>query len=168
MQFKGIVFCTVLDYQRHLPMNRIITFFATGCFAGKIPIAPGTWGTAVGLLLYWLIRPLDVSLYIVTAAAFVLFAVWISDQAAKMYGEADPQEVVIDEIAGYLVTMTLHTTTLSMAFIGFILFRAMDITKPWPARRCEKLRGGWGIVMDDLMAGIYANGALWIFERWLV
>jgi len=148
-------------------MRSFILFFATGCFSGKLPLAPGTWGSLVGLLLFWLLSPLNVSLYIATIFAFLLFAVWISHEALKIYGGSDPREVVIDEIAGVLITMTLHTPTISIAIAGFLLFRIMDIAKPWPAGRFEKLPGGWGIVMDDAMAALYANAALWIFEHFL-
>ncbi|MFH0798603.1 MAG: phosphatidylglycerophosphatase A [Pseudomonadota bacterium] len=139
-------------------MNRIITFFATGCYAGNIPVAPGTWGTVVGLALYWLIRTLPAPAYGATVVAFIAFAVWISDQASRIFGEEDPQQVVIDEIAGILVTLAFLHPSLKVAMAGFVLFRLFDITKPPPIRWIERrFAGGLGIVFDDVAAGVYAN-----------
>ena len=145
-------------------MRHFIKFFATGCYAGKIPVAPGTAGTIVGVLLYLLIRPLPHLIYLVTTIAFIFFAAWVATQAQGIYGEQDPQQVVIDEIAGFLVTMAFHKLDYSLVFGGFILFRAFDIVKPFPIRWIERhYLSGWGVVLDDVAAGIYANVALWFF-----
>ena len=143
-------------------MRHLINFLATGCFVGKIPIAPGTAGTVVGVLLYLLIWPLPPILYVVTTVTFIFFAVWVSTKAQEIYGEQDPREVVIDEIAGFLVTMAFHKYDVSLIIGGFILFRIFDIVKPFPLRWIERrFLSGWGIVLDDVAAGIYANVALW-------
>ncbi|HPQ80829.1 MAG TPA: phosphatidylglycerophosphatase A [bacterium] len=146
-------------------MRRFITFFATGCYSGMIPLAPGTWGTLVGFAFYWLLSGLSAPAYAVTTIAFIAFAVWVSTNAQAIFEEADPQRVVIDEIAGFLVTMAVHRVDLSTAIGGIVLFRIFDIVKPPPIRWIERrFSDGRGVVFDDVMAGIYANAALWFFE----
>ena len=126
-------------------------------------MAPGTWGTAVGVGIYWLIRYLPTPAYVVTVIAFIFFAIWVSTRAQAVFGETDPQRVVIDEVAGYLVTMAFHAPTLAVALGGFVLFRIFDITKPPPVRWMERrFSDGRGVVLDDVFAGIYANAALWL------
>ncbi len=145
-------------------MRQLIIFFSTVCYVGKIPIAPGTWGTAVGVGIYWLIRYLPAPAYVVTVIGFIFFSIWVSTKAQTIFGETDPQRVVIDEVAGYLVTMAFHPQALPVAIAGFILFRIFDITKPPPVRWMERrFSDGRGIVLDDVFAGIYANAALWLF-----
>lgn len=144
-------------------MRHIIMFFATVCYVGRLPLAPGTWGTAVAVGFYWLIRYLPPPAYAITVVAFIFFAVWISGLAQRILVETDPQEVVIDEMAGYLVTMAFHPPKLAVAIAGFILFRIFDIAKPPPIRWIErKCPGGLGVVLDDVVAGIYANLVLWL------
>jgi len=143
-------------------MRHVYTFIATGCYSGKLPLAPGTWGTAVGVLFYWFIGWMPTLAYCATVLAFIFLAVWASEHAARIYKKKDPQVVVIDEIAGYLVTMAFHKPTLSLMIAGFVLFRLFDIIKPPPARWFERsFPGGKGIVYDDLVAGIYANITLY-------
>jgi phosphatidylglycerophosphatase A len=145
-------------------MRHFINFLATGCFIGKVPVAPGTAGTLVGVLLYLLIHPLPIFVYVVTVIAFIFLSAWVATKAQAIYGEQDPQEVVIDEIAGYLVTMAFHKFDVSLIIGGFVLFRIFDIVKPFPLRWIERrFLSGWGIVLDDVAAGIYANLALWFF-----
>jgi phosphatidylglycerophosphatase A len=94
----------------------------------------------------------------VAAAAFVVTAVgiWAADVVARDLGKKDPQVVVVDEVAGLLVTMLpMRDVSWRAVLVGFLLFRLFDVTKPWPVRGMEKLPGGWGIVMDDVFAGIY-------------
>lgn len=144
-------------------MKYFIQFLSSGCLAGYLPVAPGTWGTVVGFGFYWLLKGLPLPLYLATVVAFVFFAVWLSERARHLFGGDDPPKVVVDEIAGYLVTMAFHTPTLFIALAGFVLFRGFDILKPPPIRLAERrLRGGWGIVLDDVLAGVYANAALYL------
>ena len=145
-------------------MNRLIKFLATGCYAGLIPYAPGTMGTIVGALFYLLIRPLPGIAYEVTVVAFIFLAAWVATRAQEIYKQQDPQVVVIDEIAGILVTMAFHRFDIYMLIAGFVLFRIFDIVKPFPIRFVERrFASGWGVVLDDVAAGIYANIALWFF-----
>lgn len=147
-------------------MRHITTFLATGCFAGYIPVAPGTCGTVVGLGLYWSLRTLPVHVYVVTTLVFIVLAVWVASLAQQMFQSVDPPQIVIDEIAGLLVTMAFHRPDVWVALTGFILFRIFDITKPPPIRWIEgRFSDGRGVVLDDVLAGVYANAALW-FLSW--
>ncbi|MBN1283048.1 MAG: phosphatidylglycerophosphatase A [Proteobacteria bacterium] len=140
-------------------------FFATGCFAGRIPLAPGTWGTVVGLGLYWLVRYLPPLSYAIFTVTFVVFAIWIATRAQSIFEETDPPQVVIDEIAGYLVTMAFHRPSFALAVVGFVLFRIFDIVKPPPIRWIERrFSDGRGVVLDDVMAGLYASVSLLALE----
>lgn len=129
----------------------IATWF--GC--GLVPMAPGTVGALGAIPLYWLVirggRPG------VGAAAVVvtLAGIWAASIVARQLGRKDPQVVVVDEVAGMLVTM-LPVPQLSWraVAVGFVVFRVLDITKPWPIRELEKLPAGWGIVLDDVAAGV--------------
>ena len=145
-------------------MRHLITFLATACYIGKFPFAPGTAGTVVGVLLYLLIQPLSAFLYVVTVVTFIFVAAWVSTKAQDVWGEQDPQEVVIDEVVGFLVAMAFHRVDLWMLVGGFVLFRVFDIVKPFPIRWIERrFVSGWGIVLDDVAAGVYTNVALWFF-----
>ncbi len=138
--------------------ERFIRITATGLGSGLSPLAPGTAGTLVGVLVYMVFSPFPWPLYLLSVVAFSLFAVYVSREAERIYNEKDPPRIVIDEIAGLLVTMFLVEPTLLHVFCGFILFRAFDIIKPFPIRLCEqKFPGGYGVVADDIVAGVYAN-----------
>jgi phosphatidylglycerophosphatase A len=144
---------------------------ATALGAGYAPIAPGTWGSAVGLLL-WFALPSSVWIQALAIVAVAVAGVWSGGVAERHFGRTDPGEVVIDEVAGMLVTLFLNPVSWWGAVAGFLLFRAADIVKPFPARRLEGLHGGFGIMADDVMAGIYANLALrlciWLFGHLVI
>ncbi len=139
---------------------------ATMFGAGRAPIAPGTVGTLAAVPLAVLAQRLLPDWgFLIVAAGVALLGVWASGVTARAMAMEDPGPVVIDEVAGYFVTIlflpaTLWTRPWTVIVLGFILFRAMDIIKPQPARWAEGLPGGWGIVTDDLIAGAYANLAL--------
>ena len=132
---------------------------ATALGAGYAPVAPGTWGSAVGLLL-WFALPSTPWIQALVIVAVVAAGVWSGGVAERHFGRSDPGQVVIDEVAGMLVTLFLNPVGWRGAIAGFLLFRAADVLKPFPARRLERLHGGLGIMADDVMAGIYANLAL--------
>ncbi|MBI4211507.1 MAG: phosphatidylglycerophosphatase A [Deltaproteobacteria bacterium] len=148
-------------------MKNMILFLASGFYSGKLPKAPGTWGSLVGIIIYKLFYPLPTSLFLLTLVGIIALSIWVSDEAARALGQKDPRIIVIDEIAGMLVTLALHVPTVSTLVIGFLLFRLFDVWKPFPCRSLEKLPGGWGIVLDDVMAGMYANIGLW-FLKWMM
>lgn len=139
-------------------MRKIILFLASGFGAGYLPGVPGTWGSLVGVLLFWPLSRLSPSLLAITVGTVAILSCWIAGLAEGFAGSKDPQIVVIDEIAGQFVSLIFLPFNWKIAAAGFLLFRLFDIWKPFPARLIqEKMPGGWGIVGDDLMAGIYAN-----------
>jgi phosphatidylglycerophosphatase A len=162
---------------------RLALFFATACGLGYLPKAPGTWGSLVGALVFSLIEfygPLDRSpdIYpgvregaiwaswtqLPMAVVIAAVGVWASNRAAGSGGRKDPQFVVIDEVSGQHLSYLLALAPVDWKYmlLGLILFRVFDIWKPFPARRAESLPGGWGIMADDWIAGIYAAMGLWI------
>ena len=149
-------------------MNRFILLFATGFGAGFSPIVPGTVGTLFAIPLYYFISSIPFPLYELTLFTFFFFSGWISSQAEKYWGKKDDRRIVIDEIMGFLVTMLWAPKTSLSIVMGFILFRFFDILKPFPIRRLEKIKSGFGVVLDDVLAGIYANIVLHLtFRIWL-
>ncbi|HSG31226.1 MAG TPA: phosphatidylglycerophosphatase A [Thermodesulfobacteriota bacterium] len=138
-----------------------VTFF----FLGNSPIAPGTAGTLGAILLLYFITNLSLPLYIALIIILTAVSIYMSTLAVNIYKKKDPSHVVIDEVCGYLFTMILIPFTWVNVILGFFLFRALDITKPYPIRKLEKLKDGYGIVLDDVLAGIYANIIMQIFIR---
>ncbi|MBW1897967.1 MAG: phosphatidylglycerophosphatase A [Deltaproteobacteria bacterium] len=138
--------------------QRVILFLATGFYAGKVPVAPGTFGTFVGLVFCFFLSRLDTAFILSCIALIIAFSVWIADKAEKLLARKDPGEIVIDEIAGIMVTMAFLPFTAFSALFGFIIFRFIDILKPFPIRYLEKkVPGGAGIVVDDIAAGVVGN-----------
>ena len=138
-------------------MNRLAVFLATAGGAGYAPVAPGTAGSAVGVLLYFLTWKWTLTGQLALLVVVSVLGVWASHQAARHFGREDPGPVVIDEVAGQLLTLIFAGGSLVTLVLGFLLFRALDIVKPWPARGFEELPGGLGIMADDLMAGFYGR-----------
>jgi len=133
-------------------------FLATGAYVGKIPFAPGTFGSLWGLPLAYLLSGLPVETAILSTAAFILFAIAVAHRATRLFGQQDPGCVVIDEIAGMAVTLLAMPFSAATAVLGFLLFRVLDILKPFPIRTLERrIPGGAGVVMDDVVAGIMGN-----------
>ena len=126
---------------------------------GYVPFAPGTFGSAAGLLI-WYLLPVSPVAQGFAVAAIVVLGSWSGTRAEHYLGRSDPGQVVIDEVAGMLVTLFLVNVGWAGALLAFLLFRLFDIVKPYPANRLERLPGGIGIMADDLMAGVYANVAL--------
>ncbi len=138
--------------------ERAVLFLATGFFIGTVPFAPGTFGSIIGLPVYFLISKLNIFLSVICTLLFIFFAIWVAAAAGKILKKEDPAEIVIDEIAGLIVTFVGLPFTLKTAIAGFIIFRTFDILKPFPIRTLEKkVAGGPGVVLDDVMAGIYGN-----------
>lgn len=143
------------------PLEACALAIATLFGAGRSPVAPGTAGTLAAVPLVYLAgRLLPEWGFAAATVALALVGVWAADRAACVLARKDPGAVVIDEAAGFFVTLLFLPVGAFTLGAGFLLFRALDILKPPPARRAERLRGGWGIVADDLVAGFYANLAL--------
>ena len=142
-------------------------FLATGFGSGFSPVAPGTAGTVVGLVLFWPLRGLGPLIQIAATFALFLLGVAAAEVTARRTGLKDPSIVVVDEIVGMWISLLMLPFTPAVAVAAFFLFRLMDVVKPPPARGFESLPGGWGIVLDDVMAGIYANlvvrAGLWLW-----
>ena len=130
---------------------------ATVFGVGYAPVAPGTFGSAAGLIAWWLLRPASTAVQ--AAAIVVIFIVgsWAGSVAERHFGRSDPGQVVIDEVMGMLITLFLNPVGWVGALAGFFLFRLFDVIKPYPANRLEKLHGGIGVMADDAMAAVYAN-----------
>ena len=141
--------------------NKAAVFLATGFYIGKIPFAPGTFGSLIGLPLCFLLAGIQISAAIIAALLIIALAIWISNVAERALERRDPGCIVIDEIAGMVVTLIGLPFNLTTAAIGFILFRILDILKPFPIRILDKrLPGGLGIVADDVVAGIFSNALI--------
>jgi phosphatidylglycerophosphatase A len=97
----------------------------------------------------------------------MVVGLWAATEAEHHFGGIDPGPVVIDEVIGMLITLALHPVNVLGAVLGFLIFRVLDVVKPWPARRLELLPGGFGVVLDDVMAGIYGNLLMWASIRLL-
>jgi phosphatidylglycerophosphatase A len=139
-------------------MTRLAVFVATGAYSGYFPIAPGTAGSLVGLVLFVALRAAGGPVVEATGLGILCVAgVWASTAAERHFGREDPGPVVIDEIVGMLVTLVFVPVSIVGALAGFVAFRILDVVKPWPANRLEHLGGGLGIVADDVMAGVYAH-----------
>ena len=147
--------------------NSIAKIIATFFYVGFIPVGPGTFGTLAAIPLFYALSLTNVYVYLAVTVIVILVSVWASTLAESIFQKSDPGQVVADEISGFLVTMILVPPTITNIFFGFLLFRLFDITKPYPVRELEKLPRGWGIVIDDVAAGIYACITLHIFGRWV-
>ena len=137
---------------------RLGLFVATCGYLGYVPIAPGTFGSAAGLLLFAAVRwSASTTLELALIVFLLAIGVWSASVAERHFGAVDPGPVVLDEVAGMLITLALIPVNVTGAIVGFFLFRALDVIKPWPANRMEALPGGLGVMADDAMAAVYGN-----------
>jgi phosphatidylglycerophosphatase A len=153
-------------------VTRLAVFIASFGYCGYFPVAPGTVGSAAGLVVYLLVwwiqsRAVEIGLIVLLFVA----GVWAGTAAERYFDGIDPGPVVIDEVVGMLITLAFIPVGLSGAVVGFFIFRVFDVIKPYPAGRLEALHGGLGVMADDAMAAIYANlalrGVLWLFPGWI-
>ena len=159
---------------------RWAVWLATGCGAGYLPFMPGTYGSALGVLLYLglaaLARTTAYPAWILGAAAIAVVAlsIWVAALALRSFYEPDPQVIVLDEVAGQVLALLPLPLTTPLApgsywiavGIGFLLFRALDALKPYPIWKAERLHGAWGVMGDDLVAGLIAAAALRAILWW--
>jgi phosphatidylglycerophosphatase A len=142
-------------------MRRLILFLSSNAGLGYFPVAPGTAGTLAGIPFFYILATLPPAQYAAAWTVVLLVAIWASDRAGKIYGIVDDRRIVIDELAGYLVTVAFLPFSWSTAILGFVFFRIFDITKPPPASWFDRrVKNGLGVVMDDVVAGIYGAVAL--------
>ena len=142
-------------------MMRLAVFVCTFGYVGYFPIAPGTVGSAAGLVFYllvwWAQSPIvEVGLIVALFAA----GVWAGTITERYFGGIDPGPIVLDEVVGMLITLAFIPVGVAGALAGFVLFRIFDVVKPYPAGRLEQLHGGLGVMADDAMAAVYANLSL--------
>jgi phosphatidylglycerophosphatase A len=139
-------------------MRRLGLFIATCGYLGYAPVAPGTFGSAAGLLVYAAVRSSGSQVVeVLTIVLLFVVGIWSGTEAEHHFGGVDPAPVVMDEVVGMLITLAFLPVTWLGALIGFLVFRVLDVYKPWPAARFERLPGGLGVMADDGMAAIYGN-----------
>jgi len=138
--------------------SRLAVAFASFGYVGFAPVAPGTVGSAAAIPFFLLLRLAHSAwLEIAVCAAIVVAGAWSARITEQALGVEDPGPVVIDEVVGMFVSLLFLPATWLVVLAGFVAFRVFDIIKPWPANRLEDVPGGWGVMADDVMAGIYAN-----------
>jgi phosphatidylglycerophosphatase A len=146
--------------QRSGAMDYLAALFASSLYVGYIPFASGTWGSLWGVALFLLLSPgLTVPVCIVLIPVLTVLGAFAAGRCEQFWGE-DPSRVVMDETVGMLVTLFMVPYSIPVAVAGFFLFRFYDIVKPPPVRQAEHLHGGWGVMADDILAGVYANLSL--------
>jgi phosphatidylglycerophosphatase A len=147
-------------------MSLFIRLLATWGGSGYAPVASGTAGTLAAIPFYLCLAGLSLPLYLLTLAAFFFLACWVSGKAEILFQEKDSGKIVIDEVVGYLITMTAIPFDWRYILAGFFLFRFFDIVKPPPASWFDqKLKNGYGVVLDDVAAGVYAWLCLFVLTR---
>ena len=140
-------------------MKLISKILTTSLGVGFLPLAPGTWGAAIGCLIVWLLsyyQVLNTPLLAILIIVFTLISVPMINTLEEEWGE-DPSKVVIDETVGLWITMLFVPFNFQNLLLAFILFRFFDIAKPLGIRKLEQIKNGWGVMLDDVLAGVYAN-----------
>jgi phosphatidylglycerophosphatase A len=152
-------------------MKLLALAVATACGVGYVPVAPGTFGSLAGLVVWWLLPQTAAAQAVAIVVLFVIGS-WSASVAERHFGGTDPGQVVVDEVMGMLITLFMVPVGWTGAVIAFLWFRVFDIIKPYPANKLEQLHGGVGVMADDGMAAVYGNVALritlWALARWIV
>ncbi|MEK6806519.1 MAG: phosphatidylglycerophosphatase A [Pseudomonadota bacterium] len=159
------------------PARLILTtpehLIAFGFGSGLSPVAPGTAGTLAAIPLWLALCWLPLPLYAAALVALILFGIWVCGESARLLGIPDCPGIVFDEIAGFCIAATPLILGISLPFwpgllLAFVLFRIFDILKPWPIRWLDsQVHGGFGIMLDDLFAGVYSAAVLWGVNAWM-
>jgi phosphatidylglycerophosphatase A len=148
----------------------VVIFVATGAYLGYAPVASGTFGTLAGVALYPVfeaLRQFSAPIYLLTFCGLVAAAIVIADEAEKIFGEKDSGKITIDEVAGYIAATLFLRPSLGVVAASFALFRFFDVVKIWPASHFDReVHGGPGVVLDDVISGLYANLTLRVLA-WL-
>jgi phosphatidylglycerophosphatase A len=142
-----------------LKENLSAKLLATFLGAGYFPFAPGTFGSLIALAIIWFLIPTFFYILIPISIGLFFLSVWSADRAEETFGK-DGSPIVIDEVAGIAISLVFVPHQVKYFVAAFLLFRFFDIVKPPPARSMERLKGGWGVTLDDVIAGIYANLSL--------
>jgi phosphatidylglycerophosphatase A len=154
-------------------MRRLALFISTFGYVGYAPVAPGTFGSVAGLAVFYAVRTTgSTAVEVGTIAVLFAIGVWAGTIAEHHFGGVDPAPIVLDEVVGMLITLCLLPVNGVGAFVAFLVFRVLDVVKPFPSARFEKLPGGLGVMADDGMAAVYANlamrGLIALTPGWLV
>ena len=149
--------------------NWLVRFFATGFGVGRFPFAPGTAGSILGVVYWWSLMYLQPWAHWLVFATAIAFAVWCSGEAAELFRKPDPPQVVIDEIVAMPLVLAGVGLVWWKVALGFVWFRVFDIWKPPPVRQAQAFSGGVGIVLDDLLAAVYAclttHAVIWLLDH---
>lgn len=148
-------------------MKRILQVIATFFYTGYLPLMPGTWASLVTTAAVYFIKPYwQAPVYIQIAAIVCIFFLGVpaAYAAEKHFNKKDPRHCVIDEVAGQMISLLLIPHTIAFYAAGFFLFRVFDVLKPPPVSTAEKIPGGWGIMIDDVVAGLYALALLQLYR----
>jgi len=164
-----------VPYAQWTLAQKATVLVSSGLYTGYIPIASGTWATALAILLYWPFAQFNrppgegngIFIYIAVVIALSIISIWTSDVAEKLHAEKDPHKVVIDEIAGFFVSMFLLPWEPMWVAAAFFGFRVFDVWKPYPIRQLQSLKGGLGITIDDLLAGVWTCALLHLARAFL-
>jgi phosphatidylglycerophosphatase A len=146
---------TAKEISKPAPGGFFIKLFATFFFTGYLPKAPGTWGSAATAIILFFFWPVEWYFQFPFIILFFVFGIWVGGRAEEYFGH-DGRQIVIDEVAGQMTALFMAPKLIVPYVLGFLLFRLFDIVKPPPARYWESFRGGWGVMADDMGAGIYA------------
>ena len=148
--------------------EKLIKLLATGFGSGLVPFAPGTMGTLVGVVICLLCMPMPWILRLLFVFTLLALSFYVAGQAEKIYQKKDDKRIVIDEIIGLQITMLPVAINVLSLCVGFVLFRVFDILKPFPINNLQRLPGGWGVVIDDVIAGVYAGALMWLLTFWRI
>jgi phosphatidylglycerophosphatase A len=144
-------------------MDFLIKLICTVFFLGYLPLMPGTFGSLAGLAIFLFVT--DMRWGLVALAVSLALGFLLSGKAERLFGRKDSSHIVIDEVAGMLITLLFVPHTIPLALIGFLMFRIFDTLKPFPAGRLQHLKGSTGVMIDDIIAGLYANLVLQVIIR---
>ncbi len=154
------------EAQPPLTISPLIKIFASALYSGYAPVASGTVGTLVGLLFYLIPKFEETSILLPACAIVFVLGALAAGKMEKFYGH-DPSTVTIDEVLGVWVSLLFLPKSFVIITAAFFIFRAMDVFKPWPARAFDRKHGGWNIMLDDVIAGIYTNLILQLAVKFL-
>ena len=149
--------------------SKLSYLLASVFYVGKLPLAPGTWGSLVALLAWYVIIPHISSITLIVLIIIIFgFGVYTSSVVENSINENDPSSVVVDEWVGQWIALLFLGQSVMWGVVAFGLFRLFDIWKPYPIRKLDDLHGGWGIMLDDVLAGIYALVLVNIIRSWIL
>lgn len=145
----------------------LVKLLSTFFYIGYFPLIPGTAGSLAGIFLFFLLKA-SLSVYILILAVLLILGFWVSGRAEEVMNRKDPSSVVIDEVCGMLLGLLFVPYDIRLVVVGFLIFRILDTLKPSPIGMIEKLKGGLGIMGDDIIAGIYTNIILQVVARFAI